>query len=97
MSGVGSIPNLTIVPSPVGIELMGNEPPPEYILDQGLSYSAADNYGYLPTGKFLFSGCTCLIITLLIYFQCAASHLFSMASQDMNHLLNGASTIAFMG
>ncbi|CAL9192151.1 unnamed protein product [Musa hybrid cultivar] len=50
MSGVGSIPNMAIVPPPVGIELMGNQLPPEYIFDQGLSYSAADNYGYLCTG-----------------------------------------------
>ncbi|WOL18389.1 hypothetical protein Cni_G27184 [Canna indica] len=46
MSGVGSIPNMTIVPSPV----MGNEMPPEYIVDQGVSYPAAENYAYGYTG-----------------------------------------------
>ncbi|KAJ8498297.1 hypothetical protein OPV22_008849 [Ensete ventricosum] len=50
MSGVGSIPNMAFVPPPVGIELMGNQLQPEYIFDQGLSYSAADSYGYVCTG-----------------------------------------------
>lgn len=97
MSGVGSIPNMAIVPPPVGIELMGNQLPPEYIFDQGLSYSAADSYGYLCTGKFQFAGFTCVNIRQLKNFRRAISNLFTLFIQDMNHLVNGATTIVFLG
>ncbi|XP_042430859.1 YTH domain-containing protein ECT4-like isoform X1 [Zingiber officinale] len=50
ISGVGSVPNMTIFPPPAGFELRGNEIPSEYVFDQGQNYLSTGNYGYIYTG-----------------------------------------------
>ncbi|XP_074561440.1 YTH domain-containing protein ECT4-like isoform X2 [Curcuma longa] len=52
ISGVGSVPNMTIFPPPAGFELRGNEIPSEYIFDQGQNYLSTGNYGYIYTGEW---------------------------------------------
>lgn len=80
-------------PLPEQIEAMYNEGASEFVVDQGLYYPTATNYGYYCTGK-LTSPIFCRLgLCLVVSYLCI---LFIGCGQDLSHPANGRTTIGFL-